>query len=156
MNGIRRPPSVSSRPGACSRKPERKCGLKIEGIATPLAPRPVGPYSQAVRAGDLLFVSGQLGIDPASGRLEDGVEAQAERALSNLEAILVEAGALPRDVAKTTVLLADMSDFSKVNAVYAGHFNEPFPARAAFAVKALPLNALVEIEAVAILPNREA
>jgi 2-iminobutanoate/2-iminopropanoate deaminase len=100
-------------------------------------------------------VSGQLGIDPTTGRLEDGVEAQAGRALANLEAILAEAGASTSDVAKTTVLLADMADFAGVNSIYAGHFAQPFPARAAFAVKTLPLGALVEIEAVAVIHSPE-
>jgi 2-iminobutanoate/2-iminopropanoate deaminase len=114
-------------------------------------PAPVGPYSPALGAGGLLFVSGQLGIDPATGMLEAGVEAQAERALLNLRAVLAAAGASTADVARTTVLLADMADFRAVNQVYARFFTEPFPARAAFAVAGLPLGALVEIEATAVL-----
>ena len=130
--------------------------MRPEGICTDRAPAPVGPYSQAVLAGGFVFVSGQLGIDPSSGRLEEGVEAQADRALANLEAVLSAAGLSTRDVVKTTVLLSDMGDFARVNARYALHFAEPFPARAAFAVRALPLGALVEIEAVASASSREA
>ncbi len=127
--------------------------MNPQTVRTDSAPGPVGPYSQAVTAGGFVFVSGQLGIDPATGVLEEGVEAQASRALSNLRAVLDAAGAGMRGVIKTTVLLADMADFSRVNAVYAGFFTEPFPARAAFAVNALPLGARVEIEAVAALPT---
>lgn len=127
--------------------------LGHEVIRTDKAPSPVGPYSQAVLAGGFVFVSGQLGIDPSSGRLEEGVEAQAGRALDNLEAVLSAAGLSTRQVVKTTVLLADMADFARVNARYALHFSEPYPARAAFAVKTLPLGALVEIEAVAVNPK---
>ncbi len=125
--------------------------MRPRGISTGGAPRPVGPYSQAIHAGGLLFVSGQLGIDPATGTLAEGVEAQASASLSNLEAILEAAGLSMQDVVKTTVLLADMADFALVNSIYAGRFSEPYPARAAFAVKTLPLGALVEIEAVALV-----
>lgn len=119
-------------------------------IRTPGAPGPVGPYSQAAASGGIVFVSGQLGIDPGTGRLEEGVEAQASRALENIKAVLAAGGMSMSDTVKTTVLLADMADFPAVNSVYAGFFEEPYPARAAFAVKALPLGALVEIEAVAV------
>lgn len=127
--------------------------MRPRGISTGAAPRPVGPYSQAVHAGGFVFVSGQLGIDPATGILPEGVEAQAAASLSNLEAILGAAGLTMQDVVKTTVLMADMADFTLVNTIYAGRFSEPFPARAAFAVKTLPLGALVEIEAVALVPE---
>jgi 2-iminobutanoate/2-iminopropanoate deaminase len=118
-------------------------------IATKKAPAAVGPYSQAIRANGLLFVSGQLGIDPAAGKLVEGVEAQAERALDNMAAILAEAGLSFANVVKATVLLASMDDFALVNAIYAKRFPENPPARAAFAVAKLPLGGLVEIEAIA-------
>ncbi|MCK9464209.1 MAG: Rid family detoxifying hydrolase, partial [Proteobacteria bacterium] len=108
-------------------------------IATKKAPAAVGPYSQAIRANGFLFVSGQLGIDPAAGKLVEGVEAQAEQALDNMGAILSEAGMGFGSVVKATVLLASMDDFALVNAIYAKRFPENPPARAAFAVVKLPL-----------------
>ncbi|MBN1885957.1 MAG: hypothetical protein JW876_10605 [Candidatus Krumholzibacteriota bacterium] len=120
-----------------------------EIIATDTAPGAVGPYSQATRSGDLVFCSGQIGIDPVTGALAEGVEAQAERVLENLAAVLDAAGATLDDVLKTTVYLASIEDFKTVNGVYARFFTKNQPARAAFAVNALPLGALVEIEAVA-------
>jgi 2-iminobutanoate/2-iminopropanoate deaminase len=123
--------------------------MKAKVISTKKAPAAVGPYSQAVGANGLLFVSGQLGIDPATGRLVEGVEAQAERALENMGAILAEAGLSFANVVKATVLLQSMDDFQKVNAIYARRFPENPPARAAFAVAKLPLGGLVEIEAIA-------
>jgi 2-iminobutanoate/2-iminopropanoate deaminase len=119
-------------------------------ISTENAPAAVGAYSQAVSCQGMLYVSGQLGLDPATSKLVDGgVEAQAEQALVNLEAILAAAGIEVAGVLKTTILLASIDDFAAVNAVYAKHFPKDPPARAAFAVGALPLGALVEIEAVA-------
>lgn len=119
-------------------------------IHTDKAPAAIGPYSQAVRAGDLLFISGQLPIDPATGAFAgEDVAAQTRQSLNNLKAILEAAGFTCADVVKTTVLLADMDDFAAMNQVYAEFFPESCPARAAFAVKTLPRNALVEIEAVA-------
>lgn len=119
-------------------------------IHTPNAPAAIGPYSQAVRAGDLLFISGQLPIDPATGAFAgEDVATQTRQSLANLKAILEGAGFTCADVVKTTVLLADMGDFAAMNQVYAEFFPESCPARAAFAVKTLPKNALVEIEAVA-------
>jgi len=125
-------------------------------ISTSKAPAAVGPYSQAVEANGFVFVSGQLGLDPATGRFVDGgVEAQAERALDNMAAILEAAGLGFADVVKTTVLLDSMGDFKTVNAIYARRFPEAPPARAAFAVATLPLDGLVEIEAIA-MARREA
>lgn len=127
-------------------------------VSTPDAPAAVGPYSQAVstgrHSGALVHVSGQIPLDPATGALVDGgIEAQAERALANVGAILAAAGLGWADVVKTTVLLADIADFKAVNEVYARHVTGPvLPARAAFAVAALPLGAGVEIEAVAVRP----
>jgi 2-iminobutanoate/2-iminopropanoate deaminase len=120
-------------------------------ISTSKAPAAVGPYSQAVEANGFVFVSGQLGLDPATGKFVDGgVEAQAERALDNMAAILEAAGLGFADVVKTTVLLDSMGDFKAVNAVYARRFPEAPPARAAVAVATLPLDGLVEIEAIAM------
>lgn len=121
-------------------------------IATKEAPAALGPYSQAVRKGNMLFVSGQLGIDPASGELApNDVEAQARQALKNLRAVLAAAGAGPRDVLKTTVFLASMDDFAAVNKIYSETFNAEPPARSCVAVATLPKNALVEVEAIAVL-----
>jgi len=124
-------------------------------IATDAAPAAIGPYSQAVRGHRLLFCSGQLGLDPASGELASGTEAQAERALANVRAVVEAAGGGMRDVVRTTVYLADMNDFAAVNAVYARHFEEPYPARSTVAVAALPKGGRVEIEATAFLPEAE-
>ena len=127
-------------------------------VSTPDAPAAVGPYSQAVSTGEgrgaLVYVSGQIPLDPATGTLVDsGIEAQAERVLTNIGAILAAAGLGWADVVKTTVLLADIADFKAVNAVYARHVTGPvLPARAAFGVAALPLGAGVEIEAIAVRP----
>ncbi len=121
-------------------------------IATENAPAAVGPYSQAVRAGEYLFIAGQLGIDPADGKLVDGgVERQTEQALDNIEAILKAAGAGLDAVVKATVFLQHMGDFAVMNGVYGGRFENDPPARAAFEVAKLPLGGLVEIEAVAYL-----
>ena len=122
------------------------------GIATEQAPAAVGPYAQAVAMGGLLFVSGQLGMDPATGELAGpDVSAEARQALANLKAVLSAAGVGPEAVAKCTIYLTDMGDFAAVNAVYAECFAAPFPARACVAVKALPKGGRVEIEAVAVL-----
>lgn len=121
-----------------------------EAISTEGAPAAAGPYSQAIRAGDLVFTAGQLGLDPTSGELvADDVAAQAERALANLDAILRAAGSGLDRLVKVTVFLAEIDDWPVVNEVYARIVPEPFPARSAFAVKALPKGARVEIEAVA-------
>ena len=123
-----------------------------QAVETSGAPAAVGPYSQAIVSGDLVFCAGQLGLDPTSGDLvEGGVEAQAERALRNLTAVLDAAGASWNDVVKTTIFLADIGDFAAVNAVYVTHMPDPPPARSTFAVGALPKGGLVEIEAVARL-----
>lgn len=119
-------------------------------VSTASAPAAIGPYSQAISSGDLLFCSGQLGLDPATGEfVEGGVGAQAERALRNLGAVLDAAGLTFADVAKTTIFLADIGDFAAVNAVYATFMPDPAPARSTFAVGALPKGGLVEIEAIA-------
>jgi 2-iminobutanoate/2-iminopropanoate deaminase len=120
-----------------------------EAISTGGAPAAIGPYSQAIIMDGLLFCSGQLGLDPATGNLLDGVEAQAERAMLNLRAVLDAAGATFEDVVKTTIFLADMGDFSVVNAVYARFMPDPPPARSTVQVAALPKGGRVEIEAIA-------
>ncbi len=120
-------------------------------ISTDKAPAAVGPYSQAVRAGDMLFISGQIPIDPATGRMVEGLEAQVTQVLENLKAIVEEAGGNMGSIVKVTVLLQSMDDFKAMNGIYAGYFESDPPARAAFEVGALPLGALVEIEAIALL-----
>ena len=119
-------------------------------ISTSKAPAAIGPYSQAIQVGNLVFSSGQIPIDPATGSfVEGGVKEQARQSLTNVKAILEEAGLTLDNVVKTTVFLADMNDFADVNAVYAEFFAEPYPARSAVAVKTLPKGALVEIEVIA-------
>ncbi len=113
------------------------------------APEALGPYSQAIVTGDLVFLSGQLGINREKGGLEEGVEAQTRQAFKNIQAVLAEAELNLNHVVKVTVLLKDIEDFAKVNAIYAEHFEQPYPARSAFAVKDLPASALVEIEVIA-------
>ena len=118
------------------------------------APAAIGPYSQAVRAGDLLFVSGQVPIDPETGKLIDGdAAAQTHRVLRSLDAIVRAAGATLDDVVKTTVYLADMNDFVTMNRVYATWFADPAPARAAVQVARLPKDARIEIDAIVRLPG---
>ncbi len=118
-------------------------------IATAQAPAAIGPYSQAVELNGTVFVSGQIPVNPKDGTMPQGIEAQTRQSLDNLFAILDEAGMTSDDVVKTTVLLADISDFGAMNAVYAEYFKGDKPARACFQVAALPKGALVEIEAVA-------
>ena len=121
-----------------------------EAISTDRAPAAVGAYSQAIRAGELVFTAGQLGSDPTTGELvEGGVSRQAEQALANLTAILEAAGSGLDGLVKVTVFLADIGDWPALNEVYGRVIPQPYPARSAFAVKALPKGALVEIEAVA-------
>ena len=120
-------------------------------IHTENAPAAIGPYSQAIQAGNTVYVSGQLPLDPATGAFAGAdIAAQTRQSLTNIRSILAEAGYSMTDVVKTTVLLADIADFAAMNAVYAEFFTAPFPARAAFQVAALPKNALVEIECVAV------
>lgn len=115
------------------------------------APAAIGPYSQAIQAGNTIYVSGQLPIDPATGAFAgNDIASQTRQSLTNMKNILQQAGAGMTDVVKTTVLLADIADFAAMNAVYAEFFTAPFPARAAFQVACLPKNALVEIECVAV------
>lgn len=123
----------------------------MKAIATQNAPAAIGPYSQAVKAGNTVYVSGQLGIDPSTGNFaEGGTEAQARQSLTNISNILKEAGLSMKNVAKVTVLLADINDFAAVNEIYKDFFEAPFPARSAFAVAALPKGGKIEIEAIAV------
>ena len=125
--------------------------MSKQAIIAAKAPAALGPYSSAVRAGDTLYLSGQLGIDPATGELAEGVGAQTRQAMQNIAAVLEEAGASFDDVVKMTVLLADIDDFAAVNEVYGSFLAAPYPARSAFQVAAIPKGALVEIEAIAVL-----
>jgi 2-iminobutanoate/2-iminopropanoate deaminase len=118
-------------------------------ISTSKAPAAIGPYSQAIEVGNLVFVSGQIPVDPATGKVEDDVKAQARQSLTNLSNILDEAGLSMENIAKTTVFLADIADFVAVNEVYATFFSGAFPARSAVAVKDLPKGVKLEIEAIA-------
>ena len=119
-------------------------------INTNQAPAAIGPYSQAIKVGDLVYTSGQIPIDPATGNfVEGGIKEQTRQSLTNIKAILEETGLSMNNVVKTTVFLADMNDFADMNSVYAEFFTEPYPARSAVAVKTLPKGALVEIEVVA-------
>ncbi|MBR0274094.1 MAG: RidA family protein [Bacteroidaceae bacterium] len=119
-------------------------------ISTAKAPAAIGPYSQAIQVGNLLYTSGQLPIDPATGVFAvGGIKEQTRQSLTNVKAILEEAGLSMSNVVKTTVFMADMNDFADMNAVYAEFFSAPYPARSAVAVKTLPKAALVEIEVVA-------
>ncbi len=120
-------------------------------IKTDKAPAAIGPYSQAIRAGDFLFVSGQIGIDPSTGKLKEGVEAQAVQVLENIKAILEAAGAGMDSVVKATVYLKDMNNYAKVNEIYSRYFKPPYPARAAVQVARLPKDVEVEIEVIAYL-----
>ena len=121
-----------------------------QAVSTTGAPSAIGPYSQGIAVDGFVFCSGQVGLDPASGELvPGGVEAEADRALRNLAAVLDAAGLAMADVVKTTLFLADIGDFQRVNAVYARHMPDPPPARSTFAVAALPKGARVEVEAIA-------
>lgn len=122
-----------------------------EAINSDAAPQALGPYNQAIVAGDLLFTAGQLGGDPRSGDLPEGIEAQTLQALRNLSEVLRAAGSGWEDVVKTTVYLADMGDFAAFNAVYSKVVSEPFPARSTVAAAGLPRDARVEIDAIAVL-----
>lgn len=128
---------------------DRQVVLMKKAIHTEQAPQAIGPYSQAVQVGNLLFTSGQLGLDPKSGQLPETVTEQAKASLQNVKAIVEAAGGSLENVVKTTVFLKDMNDFAAVNEIYASFFSQPFPARSAVEVARLPKDALVEIEVIA-------
>jgi len=119
-------------------------------IHSPSAPAAIGPYSQAIRVGDTVYLSGQIGLDPATGQMVEGVEAQAHRVMQNLKAVCEAAGGSLDDVVKVTLLLADMNDFVKVNEIFASYLSEPYPARATYQVAALPKGGRVEVEGVMV------
>jgi len=120
-------------------------------IHTPKAPAAIGPYSQAIRTGYTVYLSGQIGLDPASGNLVDGLEAQANQVLDNLEAVARQAGGSLDDMVKMTLLLTDLANFTTVNDILARRLKLPYPARATYQVAALPKGAIVEIEGVLVL-----
>lgn len=124
--------------------------MRRETISAKNAPAAVGPYVHAVLAGDMLFTSGQLGLDPVTGALPEGVEAQADQAIKNLRAVIEEAGMTLQNVVKTTVFLADINDFAAVNEIYARYFTGEVPARSCVQAAALPKGGLFEIEAIAV------
>lgn len=124
--------------------------MKRETIVAQNAPAAVGPYVHAVKTGEVVYTSGQLGLDPETGLLKEGVEAEAEQAIKNLEAVLVAAGLSLKNVVKTTVFLADINDFAAINAIYATYFTGEAPARSCVQAAALPKGGLFEIEAIAV------
>jgi reactive intermediate/imine deaminase len=121
-------------------------------IHTAAAPAAIGPYSQAIRAGDTVYLSGQIGLDPETGNLRDGTAAQTQQVFENLRAVAKAAGGSLDDIVKVTLLLADIADFARVNEIMTGFFVKPYPARATYQVAALPKGARVEVEAVLVLP----
>ena len=122
-------------------------------VSTAGAPAAIGPYSQAVRVGNVVYLSGQIALDPSSGQLVDGgIDAQADRAFRNLRAVVEAAGGSLADVVKLTLFLTDLAHFPKVNEVMQSHFAQPYPARSTVGVAALPRGALFEVEAVVVLP----
>lgn len=121
-----------------------------KAISTTKAPGAIGPYSQAIDAGSFVFISGQIPVNPGTGNIPEGIIAQTAQSISNIKAILAEAGLSVDNVVKTTVFLANMGDFAAMNEVYAANFTSPFPARSAVAVKDLPKQVLVEIEVIAV------
>ena len=123
--------------------------MKTE-IRVPDAPAAIGPYSQGIAAGEMVFVSGQLPIDPATGKMPEGIAAQAEQSLKNVSAILAAQGMTLDNVVNTTVFLADLADFAGMNEVYGKFFKAPYPSRSAFQVAKLPLGAPLEIECIAV------
>jgi reactive intermediate/imine deaminase len=122
-----------------------------QAITSSDAPAALGPYSQAIRAGSTVYLSGQLGLDPKTGNLVEGVEAQAHQVFKNLRAVAVAAGGSLDDMVKLSILMQNLGDFAKVNEIMTGYFKEPFPARATYQVAALPKGALIEIEGILVL-----
>ncbi len=125
--------------------------MSKQAIHSDAAPAAIGPYSQAIRAGDTVYLSGQIGLDPATGTLREGTDAQARQVFENLRAVAQAAGGSLDDIVKTTLLLVDMADFARVNEIMASFFAKPYPARATYQVAALPRGARIEVEAVLVL-----
>ena len=125
--------------------------MSKQHIHTAAAPAAIGPYSQAIRAGDTVYLSGQIGLDPATGNLREGIEAQANQVFANLKAVAEAAGGSLDDVVKLSVLLADLGDFAKVNEIMAGFFKPPYPARATYQVAGLPRGARIEVEGIVVV-----
>ena len=122
-------------------------------VSTPNAPAAIGTYSQAVRCGDTVYLSGQIGLDPATGQLVDGIDSQIQRVFGNLKAVADAAGASLGDVVKLTVYLTDLANFARVNETMARFFSQPYPARAVVGVASLPRGALIEADAIIVLPG---
>ena len=125
--------------------------MSKKAIHTDAAPAAIGPYSQAIRAGDTVYLSGQVGLDPATGNLREGTEAQTRQVFANLKAVAEAAGGSLDDIVKLTVLLADLADFAKMNEIMTAYFKPPYPARATYQVAGLPRGARIEVEAVLAL-----
>jgi 2-iminobutanoate/2-iminopropanoate deaminase len=123
--------------------------MSKQPIQTTEAPSAIGPYSQAVQLGDMIYASGQIGLDPATGELVDGLEKQTHRVMQNVTAVLKAAGCEINDVVKTLIFMQNMEDFTTVNEIYASYFEEPYPARSAVEVARMPKGALVEVEVIA-------
>ena len=124
-----------------------------DAIQTPDAPAAIGPYSQAIRAGRTLYLSGQIGLDPSTMTLVEGLEAQAHQVFKNLRAVAVAAGGSLDDMVKVSILMVDLTGFAKVNEIMATYFSKPYPARATYQVSALPRGALIEVEGTVVLPG---
>ncbi|MDH5287790.1 MAG: RidA family protein [Betaproteobacteria bacterium] len=127
--------------------------MRREVIHSDGAPKAIGPYSQAIRAGDTVYLSGQIGLDPPTGALVDGLSAQAHRVFLNLRAVCEAAGGTLDDLVRVSLLLTDINDFAKVNEIMATYFRAPYPARATYQVAALPRGARIEVEGVMIVPR---
>jgi reactive intermediate/imine deaminase len=130
---------------------QREERVRKKAIHTDAAPAAIGPYSQAIRAGDTVYLSGQVGLDPATGNLREGTEAQTRQVFANLKAVAEAAGGSLDGIVKLTVLLADLADFVKLNEIMTAYFKPPYPARATYQVAGLPRGARIEVEAVLVL-----
>jgi reactive intermediate/imine deaminase len=130
---------------------EKEALLSKQAIQTAAAPAAIGPYSQAIRAGDTVYLSGQIGFEPSTGTLREGIDNQTRQVFSNLKAVAEAAGGSVDDIVKLTVLLADLGDFAKVNEIMTAYFKPPYPARATYQVAGLPRGARIEVEAILVL-----
>jgi len=126
--------------------------MSKDAIHTDSAPAAIGPYSQAIRAGKTVYLSGQIGLDPATMQMVDGIEAQAHQVFRNLRAVTMAAGGSLDDMVKVSILMVNLGDFTKVNDIMASYFKQPYPARATYQVAALPRGALIEVEGTVVLP----